>query len=164
MWSLLIKITIPDGDSNEILGSGSTTSSPWTSSPLNPPMPLTGTSTPSFLNTFTQSWREPGVIGDLSDSLRDIGIAKSDHKRLYDAGVQKTQQRGTVEKEKTKRLEICESLEVEQMQNQNQERFWIEASGAKRTSNCITRTTNENYPQFVCTSSTLPIFSGLENS
>lgn len=85
-------------------------------------MPLTGTSTPGFLNTFTQSRREPGVIGNLSDSLRDIGIAKSDHKRLYDAGVQETQRRGTVEKDKTKRLEICKSYEVEKMQNQNQER------------------------------------------
>lgn len=86
-------------------------------------MPLTGTTpTPGFLNTFTQSRREPGVIGDLSDSLRDIGIAKSDHKRLYDAGVQETQRRGTIEKERTKRLEICESLEVEKMQIQNQER------------------------------------------
>lgn len=55
------------------------------------------------------------VIAELSDSLRDFGIAKNDRKRLYDAGVQATQQKDNIEKRTTRYLEICTTSKVEKM-------------------------------------------------
>lgn len=65
-----------------------------------------------------QPRRKTGVIAELSDSLRNVGIAKNDRKRLYDAGVQATQQKENLEKETTRRLEICTTSEVEKMRIQ----------------------------------------------
>lgn len=50
--------------------------------------------------------------------LRDVEIAKNDRKRLYDGGVQATQQKENIEKETTCRLEICTTSEVEKMRIQ----------------------------------------------
>lgn len=74
------------------------------------------TSSPfNFSPSGAQLRRKTGVIAELSDSLRDVGIAKNDGKRLYDAGVQATQQKKNIEKETTRRLEICTIFEVEKM-------------------------------------------------
>lgn len=101
-------------------GSGSIISPSRTASPFNPSTFSTGNSTPNPSHTATQPRRKPGVVGDLSDSLRDIGLAKSDRKQLYDAGIQETQRRETIEQEKTKRLQIREFLEVEKMRIQTE--------------------------------------------
>lgn len=49
-----------------------------------------------------QPRRKTEVIAELSDSLRDVGIAKKNRKRLYNAGVQATQQKENEEKETTR--------------------------------------------------------------
>ena len=86
---------------NPIPSSIRRTLSPFNSSPLG-----------------AQPRRKTGVIAELSDSLRDVEIAKNDRKRLYDAGVQATQQKENMEKETTRRLEIRTTSEVEKMRIQ----------------------------------------------
>lgn len=61
---------------------------------------------------------KPGVITELSDSLKDVGIAKNNRKRLYDVGVQATQQKENIEKETTCCLKIRTTSEVEKMRIQ----------------------------------------------
>lgn len=58
------------------------------------------------------------VIGDLSDILRDIGIAKNDQKCLHDAGIQETQQIKSVEKETTRQIKIRKRSTVEKIRIQ----------------------------------------------
>ena len=71
-------------------------------------------------STNLQPWQKPDVIDDLSDCLRDIGIAKNDQKRLHNAGIQETQQMESVEKETTIRIDIRKSSRVEKMRIQTE--------------------------------------------
>lgn len=56
-----------------------------------------------------------GVIAELSDSLRDVRIAKNNWKQLYNSGVQATQQKENIEKETTCCLKICTTSKVEKI-------------------------------------------------
>lgn len=77
------------------------------------------TSSPfNFLPSRFQSRRKTGVIAELSNSLKDVGIAKNNRKQLYDAGIQATQQKKSIEKETTRRLQIRTTSEVEKMRIQ----------------------------------------------
>lgn len=80
-----------------MLSSGSIISPSRTTSPFN-------LSTLSTGHTTTQPRCKAGVVGNLSNSLRNIGLAKSNRKQLYDVGIQETQQRETIKQEKIKQL------------------------------------------------------------
>ena len=75
-----------------------------------------GTSiTPTVSSAISR--RRPGVLRDLTDSLKEIGIAKNKQKKLNDAAMQETQRieiREKAEVEK-KRLDIERELEVRRL-------------------------------------------------
>ena len=64
---------------------------------FNPSTLFIGNSTPNLSYRTTQLCYKPGVVGDLSDSLRDIGLTKSNYKLLYNARIQETQWRKIIE-------------------------------------------------------------------
>lgn len=69
----------------------------------------------NFSSSRIQLYYKTEVIIELSDSLRDIRIAKNDWKQLYDIGVQATQQKENIGKETSCCLKICTTFEVEKM-------------------------------------------------
>lgn len=70
-----------------MLSSGSIISPSRTTSPFNLSTLSTGNLTPNSSYTTTQPRCKPGVVGNLSNSLRNIGLAKSNRKQLYDVGI-----------------------------------------------------------------------------